>query len=172
MISGQRQSPEAVGVPVCVVVLPAVVVPKLVEGQMQGVVDVEVEVDSGVRSCLARLLFHSWSGSGVFGCSNWISIVFPESSVVLVQVGFVGPLLISSSEFDSFSSIVRGIVCVDNGCFVSPSSRLFSFVLTYVGFVLTFVGESFVLTYVGEPGKLGFNSDAWPPDNKLLSVVV
>ena len=64
MISGQRQSPEAVVVPV--VVLP--VVPKLVvvAGQMQGVVEVEEETDSGVKSC-ARLMFNSMSGSGV-GC--------------------------------------------------------------------------------------------------------
>ena len=63
MISGQRQSPEAVVVPV--VVLP--VVPKLVvvAGQMQGVVEVE-ETDSGVKSW-ARLMFNSMSGSGV-GC--------------------------------------------------------------------------------------------------------
>ena len=75
MISGQRQSPEAVVVPVVVIVLPAVVVPKLVvlvEGQMQGVVEVEVEeeeTESGVKSwSWARLMFNSWSGSGVAGC--------------------------------------------------------------------------------------------------------
>jgi len=166
-------------VPVVVVVVLKLLV---VAGQMQGVVEVEEETESGVRSCLARLMFNSWSGSGVCGCwlsssTDWISIVFPESSVVSAQVGcFVGPLLISSSsEFDSFSSIVRGIVCVDKGCFVSPN-RLFSFVLTCVGFVLTLFAFvltlfAFVLTYVGEPGKLGFNSGAWPSDNKLLSVV-
>ena len=131
MISGQRQSPEAVVVPV--VVLP--VVPKLVVvvGQMQGVVEVE-ETDSGVKSW-ARLMFNSMSGSGV-GCwlaSPMLSIVFPESSVVSVQVGFVGSLLVSS-EFDSFSSIAKGVACpsncVDKGFFVS--AKLLEFVLTFV----------------------------------------
>ena len=70
MISGQRQSPEDVVVPV---VVPPVV-PKLVVvvvGQMQGVVELEEEEEeeeeSGVKSC-ARLRFNSMSGSGVLGC--------------------------------------------------------------------------------------------------------
>ena len=67
MISGHRQSPEDVVVPV---VVPPVV-PKLVvvvAGQMQGVVEVvEEETESGVKSC-ARLRFNSMSGSGVLGC--------------------------------------------------------------------------------------------------------
>ena len=89
MISGQRQSPEAVVVPVVVVV----VVPKLVvvAGQIQGVVVEEVEEDSGVKSW-AGFMSNSWSGSGVDKLSSPKIFVI----VVSVEVGFVGPGLISS----------------------------------------------------------------------------
>ena len=129
MISGQRQSPEAVVVPVVVVV----VVPKLVvvAGQIQGVVVEEVEEveeESGVKSW-AGFMSNSWSGSGVDKLSSPKIFVI----VVSVKVGFAGPGLISS-EFDSFSTVVRGIVCTvcppsnceDKGCSVS---------VRWVGFV-------------------------------------
>ena len=77
-------------------VVVVVVVPKLVvvAGQIQGVVVEEVEEveeDSGVKS-LAGFMSNSWSGSGVDKLSSPKIFVI----VVSVEVGFVGPGLISS----------------------------------------------------------------------------
>jgi len=107
----------------------------VVAGQIQGVVVEEVEEveeDSGVKSW-AGFMSNSWSGSGVDKLSSPKIFVI----VVSVEVGFVGPGLISS-EFDSFSTVVRGIVCIvcppsnceDKGC--SVSGRWVGFVLAGV----------------------------------------
>ena len=145
-MSGQRHSPDAVVVPVIVVVVPSVV-PKLVvvDGQMQGVVE---EEEAGVKSC-TRLLFCSLSGSGV-ARPPFRSIA--GSMVVSVQAGLVGPWL---AFVASISSTVEVIVCpancVDKGSFVPPRSL------------------DIVLTSVSELGStLEFNSAG----ACLLSVVV
>ena len=145
-MSGQRQSPDDVVVPVIVVVVPSVV-PQLVvvDGQMQGV---EEEEEAGVKSC-TRLLFCSLSGSGV-ARSPFRSIA--GSMVVSVQAGLVGPWL---ALVPSISSAVEVIVCpancVDKGSFVPPRS---------LDIVLTSVSEL----------ELD-SSGAWP-SGVSLSVVV
>ena len=149
-MSGQRHSPDAVVVPIIVVVVPSVV-PKLVvvDGQAQGVVEEEEEVEEAwVKSC-TRLLFCSLSGSGV-ARSPFRSIA--GSMVVSVQAGLVGPWL---ALVASISSTVEVIVCpancVDKGSFVPPRSL------------------DIVLTSVSELGStLEFNSAG----ACLLSVVV
>ena len=148
-MSGQRHSPDAVVVPIIVVVEPSVV-PKLVvvEGQMQGVVEEEEVEEAGVKSC-TRLLFCSLSGSGV-ARSPFRSIA--GSMVVSVQAGLVGPWL---ALVASISSTVEVIVCPancgDKGSFVPPRSL------------------DIVLTSVSELGStLEFNSAG----ACLLSVVV
>jgi len=146
-MSGQRHSPDAVVVPVVVVVEPSVV-PKLivVDGQTQGVEE-EVE-EAGVKSC-TRLLFCSLSGSGE-AKSPFMPI--EGSKVVSVQARLVGPWL---ALVASFSSTIEVIVCpancVDKGSFVPPRSL------------------DIVLTSVSELGStLEFNSAG----ACLLSVVV
>ena len=145
-MSGQRQSPDAVVVPVVVVVVPSVV-PKLVvvDGQTQGVVE-EEEEEAGVKSC-TRLLFCSLSGSGV-AKSAFRSIA--GSMVVSVQAGLVGPWL---ALVASISSTVEVIVCpancVDKGSFVPP--RSLDIVLTSVtelGSTLEFISASACLLSV------------------------
>ena len=148
-MSGQRHSPDAVVVPIIVVVVPSVVRKLVVvDGQTQGVVEEVEEEEAGVKSC-TRLLFCSLSGSGV-ARSPFRSIA--GSMVVSVQAGLVGPWL---ALVASISSTVEVIVCpancVDKGSFVPPRSL------------------DIVLTSVSELGStLEFNSAG----ACLLSVVV